>query len=222
MAERTTKRLKAIEFQNAIKEQLKERETIKRLEHERILLEERRQEDRVRKQMEAEQLRIETEQRKQQEKIEIEMKMQKAMKIAIEKARQEAEQEKARRRREVHLNLESFANERNDESDDDLNEAPKCEEPLNLVGEDERIEAIETPSTTMNISEPAIDDGEKILIGTPIKMKKKAIAKLNLSQNASAERVETPMTANQLNVNFKFCETMSHRVFYSDSLFNFS
>lgn len=201
MAERTTKRLKAIEFQNAIKEQLKERETIKRLEHERMLLEERRQEDRVRKQMEDEQMRVEAEQRKQQDKIDLEIKMQKAMKIAIEKARQEAELEKARRRRELHLNLESAANVHSDEIHVSIDES-KCEDALESGGRSDRIETVRTPSPAVDIVERTVDEDEKILIGTPIKMKKKAVAKSNLSQNASvaSDRVASPMMANQLNV----------------------
>lgn len=225
LAERTTKRLKAIEFQNAIKEQLRERETIKRLEHERILLEERRQEDRVRKQMEAEQIRVEAEQRKHQDKIETEIKKQMAMKIAIEKARQEAELEKARRRRESHLNLENVAtNECNDESNVSI-DVPKCEDAPESDNENGHIGAIETPSPTMDIDERHDDDGEKILIGTPIKMKKKTIAKLNLSQHANGKRVESPMATNQMNVKriyrIKYVahSVVSHFIFIS--IFNF-
>lgn len=201
LAERTTKRMKALEFQNAIKEQLKEREAIKRLEHERILLEERRQEDRVRKQMEAEQLRVEAEQRKQQDKIDSEIKKQKAMKMAIEKARQEAEIEKARRRRESHLNIESAANERNDESNASF-DAPEYGDAVESIFENGRT-AIEagTPSPTLHLGERVIDEGEKILIGTPIKMRKKTIAKSNAAQNENAERAESPMPPNQMNVN---------------------
>lgn len=199
MAERTSKRLKALEFQNAIKEQLKEREAIRRLEQERILLEERRQEDRVRKQMEAEQLRVEAEQRRQQDKIESEIKKQQAMKQAIEKARQEAELEKARRRREMHVNLESAAAERND-TNDGSKDVPKRADTSDAGNENGRIDAVGAPSPTMDIGgeQRLFDDGEKILIGTPIKMRKKTIAKLSLN----AERSESPTApANQLNVN---------------------
>lgn len=198
MAERTSKRLKALEFQNAIKEQLKEREAIRRLEQERILLEERRQEDRVRKQMEAEQLRVEAEQRRQQDKIESELKKQQAMKQAIEKARQEAELEKARRRREMHLNFESTATERNDVNDESI-DVPKRADTPEVANENGRFDAVGTPSPTMDIGgERLFDDGEKILIGTPIKMRKKTIAKLSLN----TERSESPTApANQLNVN---------------------
>lgn len=201
LAERTTKRMKAIEFQNAIKEQLKEREAIKRLEHERILLEERRQEDRVRKQMEAEQMRVEAEQLKQQDKIDSEIKKQKAMKMAIEKARLEAELEKARRRRESHMNTDSTAIERNDESNDSF-DAPKYEDGVDSEVENGRTETeAGTPSPTLHNGERVIDEGEKILIGTPIKMRKKTIAKLNASQSVNAERAESPMPPYQNKVN---------------------
>lgn len=198
LAERTTKRLKAIEFQNAIKEQLIEREAIKRLEHERMMLEERRQEDRARKQMEDEQLRVEAEQRKQQNKIEAEMKIQKAMKIAIEKARQEAELDKARRRRELHVT----SNERNGDVVNG-NDAPTCEDVLtsNVGNDDNAAAAASSPKMETNEC-VAVDDDEKILIGTPIKMKKKSIALLNLAPNSNAERAESPTIAPQANVNF--------------------
>lgn len=202
LAERKTKRMNTLEIQNAIKEQLEERETIKRLEHERILLEERRKEDRVRKQMEAEQLRVEAEQRKQQDKIESEIKKQKAMKMAIEKARQEAELEKSRRRRESHLNIESATNERKDESNASF-EPPKYEDEVESEVENGRTETeVETPLPTLHIGERVTDEGEKILIGTPIKMRKKTIAKLNVSHNVNADRTESPMPPNPLNVNY--------------------
>lgn len=176
--------MKALEFQNAIKEQLKERETIKRLEHERILLEERRQEDRVRKQMEMEKLRAEDEQRKQQDKMESEMRKQIAMKVAIEKARQEAELEKARRRRELHLNLETSVDASNEEEPRETSVRPTCDDIPKSN------DVVYAPPR-----EPSHDDGEKFLIGTPIKMRKKAIPKSPQPQNLTTEREPSPVAA---------------------------
>lgn len=164
LQERTTRRIKALELQNAIKAQVEERERLRKLELEKALLEERRQEEKLRQQMESNELRFEEEQRKTREKLEREQRKQEMMRLAIEKARQEAEMERAKRKRPVCVASECESPEPNDELQDDL-ATTRPKHPQSPV------------HTPRDDGEPDTDDGEKILIGTPIKMKKKTLNK---------------------------------------------
>lgn len=190
--------MKAIEFQNAIKEQLDTREENKRLEHERILLEERKREDCARQQLEAEQLRSEKKQREQQERIDIELKKQKVMQAAIEKARQEAEVERARKKRENHkiLNTVKLVDAGENIKQNDALVEPKTkisesitksvESNISLLEANTEIQSLlnVTDSNATNLA----DDEEQVLIGTPIKMKKKALS--NLKKSSAAESTD--------------------------------
>ncbi|XP_073968573.1 uncharacterized protein isoform X2 [Rhodnius prolixus] len=99
LAEREKKRQKALEQQNAIKQQLEEKERKKREEQERRLREERIEEERLRRHQELEIQRLEEEQRRAKEKEEKEERIAKAMREAIELAERTAREEKAKARR---------------------------------------------------------------------------------------------------------------------------
>lgn len=173
LAERATKRMKALELQNAIKEQLEEREKIKRQELEQSLIEQRKHEDRVRQQMEAERLHAEEELRKQQEKVENEQKRQEMMRVAIEKAQQEAELEKRRRKRENLLKLHDFPVEIYHQQQKSEADSPRQrKEP-----EENKVSDAQFNIHSNNLHTHRSEDDEKILIGTPIKMRKKISSK---------------------------------------------
>lgn len=170
LAERTTRRIKAIELQNAIKAQVEERERMRKMELEKTLLEERRQEEKLRQQMESNEQRYEEEQRKTREKLEREQRKQEMMRIAIEKARQEAEMEKAKKKRSICSNIEYETNEQSDEIHDDQ-ETTRTKIELSQSPD---IEAMTDENEDHHSNK---DDGEQILIGTPIRMRKKTLNK---------------------------------------------
>ncbi|XP_055703890.1 uncharacterized protein LOC129802239 [Phlebotomus papatasi] len=148
LEERANRRRKAMELQEAIKEQLKERERQKKWEKERRLREERLEEERMMRQMEMERARFEYEQRLQQEKLEKERKKHEMMRRAIVKAEMDAKVEKDRRKHKV------FHREPSPPPAREKEEAPADE-----------VEAKE-------IQEETVSAEEKVLIGTPIKLKK--------------------------------------------------
>ncbi|XP_039285545.1 coiled-coil domain-containing protein 66 [Nilaparvata lugens] len=86
LAEREIKRRKALEHQNAIRQQLEERERKRREEKEKRMLEERKADERMKKQQEMERKRLEDEQRRQKEKEEKEERKAQAMREALENA----------------------------------------------------------------------------------------------------------------------------------------
>lgn len=185
MAERQTRRLKALELQNAIRAQVEERERIKRMEHERTLLEDRRNEDRLRQQFESNDQRAEEEQRRYLEKMQRDQEKQEAMCIAIEKARQEAELEKAKKRM-LHIQVADDCAEldsgRNDKIENDVRQRSSdtnhsSDSAIQPNGSDESFgsKSFSTDSLIERGYDDDDDDGEKILIGTPIKMRKKTI-----------------------------------------------
>ncbi|KAF6203059.1 hypothetical protein GE061_003472 [Apolygus lucorum] len=98
-AEKERKRQKAIEHQNAIKQQLEEKEIKKRKEQERIAREEMLEEERLKRHHEIELLRLEEEKRRQKEKEEKDERVAKALREAIEIAEKKAKEERARARR---------------------------------------------------------------------------------------------------------------------------
>lgn len=183
LAERATKRLKAIELQNAIKEQLEEREKIKRMEDEKRHAEERAQEDRIRRQMLIEQERVEQEQRKQQDKLETERKKQEVMRLAIERAKQEAVIEKAKNKKNknVYSDHEEEDTRRLSIPSPKINNIDVQNSVVsNSLQENTDVEVRDAPKVVSSSSpateiERPIDDGEKILIGSPIRMRKKTV-----------------------------------------------
>lgn len=207
LAERANRRLKAIEFQNAIKEQLAERERLKHVEEEKRLMEERAQEDRIRKHLQIEQERVEEEQKKQQEKMEQERKRNEIMKDAIEKAKQAAVLEKLKRKRDNAVSV-VINNEIGTTEDVETpsivppNRLPALpfkpnaepqESPRVDVEPDEE-EAIKSelpkkvhPPVVDSHVVNNIDDGEKILIGSPIRLRKKTVNKSGLRKSSTHE-----------------------------------
>lgn len=210
--------MKALEFQNAIKEQLEERERLKQMEYERALLEERRHEDRIRKQIEINEQRVEEEQRRQKEKLENEQKKQEMMRAAIEKARLEAEMEKAKRKRVLHSltpltpppppTVKNDSNQSETSRRQDLDEMPVGTNAVKSQGEstnrsgyaqhnnDDNSTSSDGSNSPNEPNEP-IDDGEKILIGTPIRMRKKTINKATKALIATSNKDKVPAVASQ-------------------------
>lgn len=187
LAERTTRRIKALELQNAIKAQVEERERIRKMELEKTLMEERRQEEKLRQQMESNEQRYEEEQRKTREKLEREQRKQELMRIAIEKARQEAEMEKSKKKRSTIM-VESESTDHSDDMPDDQDITTT------------RTKAPQSPiNNKIEMDDPDTDDGEKILIGTPIKMRKKTLNKpqkvpLSARKEVSVQSDKEPTT----------------------------
>lgn len=219
LAERASRRLKAIEFQNAIKEQLEERERIKRVEEEKRLSEEREQDERIRKQMQIEQERVAQEQRRQQEKLELERKKGEIMRNAIEKAKQAAEEEKIRRKRDTTVHpataddipqrdtspIRSFEyttqieGERENKSNGNFTEQNKKIEDADEEQSNIQASIMDTnpasPCST-SIKSNAIDDDDKILIGSPIRMRKKTVNKPNKFAEIETAAAEPESTKN--------------------------
>lgn len=172
MAERTTKRIRALELQNAIKAQVEERERLRKLELEKSLLEERRIEENLRQQRESNEQRFEEEQRITREKFEREQRKQEMMRMAIEKARQEAELERSRKKRLSFATSECETPRPNEEQ---KLETPTVDDMRNK----NRIEVSNSPIPIETDDAHDSEDDEKILIGTPIRMRKKTLNKGN-------------------------------------------
>lgn len=94
LMERERKRQKALELQNAIKQQLEEKELKKKQDRERKLREEAEEEDRIRKEQEQEKRRVEEEERLLKEKKEKEKQRTQAMHEALQNAEKEAKEKK--------------------------------------------------------------------------------------------------------------------------------
>ena len=181
LAERENKRRKAMELQNAIKEQLRERENIKKIEKEKQWQQEKMEEERITKQMELERQRLEIERQLQNVNLQNEKKRQESMRLALEKASSEAQFDRERKKRD-----RAIAN-----SLDETIIIQKVGEKTGIFIEDVQkltsekhstIDYIESETETIsqNINqqqqqeyEDNEDDGETMLIGTPIKLKKK-------------------------------------------------
>ncbi|XP_048514861.1 zinc finger CCCH domain-containing protein 13 [Athalia rosae] len=99
MHERESKRQKALELQNAIKDQLEERERRRKEEKQRRLMEERAEEDRIKREQKEEKQRFEEEQRRHKEKEDAKHKKLEAMRQVLEAAERLAKEEKQSRRR---------------------------------------------------------------------------------------------------------------------------
>lgn len=172
MAEREDKRRKAMELQEAIKEQLKERELMKKIEKEKRLKEEKMEEDRLKKQMELEKERLKLEKQLQMEKQENEKRKQEAMKLALEKAELDAKLLRDRKKRERALsnqaNLDEIISIEKHGNETEI-VMDGCQKKENDVADKMSKLSVNSQST----GKEDIDDGETILIGTPIKLKKK-------------------------------------------------
>lgn len=98
-AEREKKRQKALELQNAIKQQLEEREIKRKQDREKKLREEAEEEERIRREQEIERQRVEEEHKMINEKKEREKKRNQAMQEALENAEKAAKLEKQKHHR---------------------------------------------------------------------------------------------------------------------------
>lgn len=101
LAERVGRRRKAMELQEAIKEQLMEQERMKKWEKEKRIQEDLLAEEKLMQQIEAERQRLEYEARMREEKLQNERRKAEIMRLAVEKAELEAKIEKDKRR--MHL-----------------------------------------------------------------------------------------------------------------------
>ncbi|XP_035445324.2 ras guanine nucleotide exchange factor R isoform X2 [Spodoptera frugiperda] len=110
-AQRENKRLKALELQSAILNQLEDREKRRQEERERQLREERLEELRIQRQQEEDRLRLEEERRKLEEKQLMEQKKLDTLKRALEDAERKAKLEKEKRfsfhKRNVNTNADN-------------------------------------------------------------------------------------------------------------------
>lgn len=178
LAEREEKRRKAMELQQAIKMQLEERENMRKFEKEKQYQQERLEEERHAKQMEIERRQLEKEQKIQNEKLENERKREEAMKRALEKAAMDAKIEKDKKRRERSMALQNSLDETI--SIQKIGERTEifiegCQKEMVRATPVKNLEiqrALSPVKNTQNIENDE-DDGETILIGTPIKLKKK-------------------------------------------------
>lgn len=191
LAERESKRRKAMELQQAIKEQLQERENLKRLEKEKQYQLDKMEEERLAKQVDMDRKRVEYEQNIQFEKLESERKRAEVMRKALEKAALEAQMDKEKRRREKYAmqntidetisiqkigeKTEIFIDQKPPRLDN--NTAKMKNFLMNKIKESisESSTVPQTPAAESNFDddEEEEDDGETVLIGTPIKLKKK-------------------------------------------------
>ena len=194
LLERENKRRKAMELQDAIKDQLRERELQKKIEKENKIREEKIEEARLNKQMQLEHERLQKEQNTQQEKLNNERKKQEVMKQALERATLEAQAEREKRKREKTLASqasldETISIERTGERTEIFMDG--CEKSQEIRDEwkvynnqfrcflgsyfkktfQEQSQSPGNLSLQPNIGED--EDGETVLIGTPIKLKKK-------------------------------------------------
>lgn len=129
-AQRENKRLKALELQSAILNQLEDREKRRIEERERKLREERLEELRIQRQQEEDRLKLEEEKRKNEEKQLQEQRKLEALKKALEDAERTARQEKEKRFTCLKKHLNSSAN--NDikvKVDDNISETASNMEP---------------------------------------------------------------------------------------------
>lgn len=200
LAERTTKRIKALELQKAIKAQVEERERLRKLELEKSLLEERQQEENLRQQIESSEQRFEEEQRKAREKSERDQRKQEMMRIAIEKARQDAEMERKKKRSACA----SAVDDDDDNGDQECHNERLPEHEKSTINESEIL-----PKSPIHlkadVNEKDVDDGEQILIGTPIKMRKKTLNKtykipVSAKKEVPVQSDREPATAPETNV----------------------
>ncbi|XP_070168627.1 myb-like protein X [Polyergus mexicanus] len=132
LQEREARRQKALELQNAIKQQLDEKDRQRKEEKERRMKEERLEDERIRQEREKERERFEEEQRILREKEAAKLKKAQAMREVLEAAERLAKEErKKRRKRDGHTNEDTDAmiqssNESNATIDVDTREEENC------------------------------------------------------------------------------------------------
>ncbi|XP_063995003.1 uncharacterized protein LOC135172683 isoform X2 [Diachasmimorpha longicaudata] len=119
LQEREAKRQKALELQNAIKQQLEEKDRKRREEREQKLREEREEEERIKRERNKENERFEEEQRRLKDKEDAKLKKEVAMREILETAERIAREEKRQKR------------QRDDASDVERFNAPEPRETIN-------------------------------------------------------------------------------------------
>ncbi|KAG8222442.1 hypothetical protein J437_LFUL002177, partial [Ladona fulva] len=151
IVERELRRLKAMELQKAIRQQLEEREKKRILEKEQRLKEEKALEERSRKLHEEERQRKEEEERKHREKEELERKKDEVMREALEAAEQDAQKQRKKRSLRQH---EVKVNE------EDIN---KTHSEVNILLPDDHMSNYTTSPC------PAAMEGSPAIISQPVK-----------------------------------------------------
>ncbi|KAL6438553.1 hypothetical protein ACFW04_004550 [Cataglyphis niger] len=132
LQERETRRQKALELQNAIKQQLEEKDRQRKEEKERRMKEEKMEDERIRREREKERERFEEEQRILREKEAAKLKKAQAMREVLEAAERLAKEErKNRRKRSGHTNEDTdvmmqSSNESNVAIGVDIREEENC------------------------------------------------------------------------------------------------
>ena len=180
IAEREAKRRIAKELQQAIKYQLQERENLKKMEKERQYQSERLEEEMLARQIEAEMKRVEAEQKIQFEKIENDRKKSEAMRKALEKATLEAQINRQKKRREkvaIQTAIDETISIQKTEKKTEIfidNQSRSGFSTSKVQENSDRSTISHTPNPESNVDKEDDDhDGETVLIGTPIKLKKK-------------------------------------------------
>ncbi|KAK0162252.1 hypothetical protein PV327_008604 [Microctonus hyperodae] len=108
LIERETRRQKALELQNAIKQQLLEKDKKRKEEREQKIREELEEEERIKRERDAEKQRFEEEQRRLREKEEAKLKKEEAMREILETAERIAKEKKRQRRQRDDYNDENI------------------------------------------------------------------------------------------------------------------
>nr|XP_037869792.1 uncharacterized protein LOC105842926 isoform X2 [Bombyx mori] len=131
-AQRESKRIKALELQTAILNQLEEREKCRQEEKERKLKEEKLEELRMLRQQEQDRNRLEEEKRRHEEKQLMEQKKLEALKKALDDAEKKAKQEKEKRFTNIR---KMFSINADSEKKDNCIEATTAETPSQCTAE---------------------------------------------------------------------------------------
>uniref|UniRef100_A0A2S2Q2A8 CCDC66 domain-containing protein n=1 Tax=Sipha flava TaxID=143950 RepID=A0A2S2Q2A8_9HEMI len=147
LAAREIKRQKAIELQEAIKQQLRERQLKKREEIEKKKQDDLAEERRIQKQQEIERKRLEDEFRRQREKELCDERKAKAMQEVLENAQKQAKEDKSKNMQKKRQNQDEI----------------KEEIPEKVVGSnDEHITCSELPTREQNVSELPVEQLKEI------------------------------------------------------------
>ncbi|XP_018399851.1 PREDICTED: trichohyalin [Cyphomyrmex costatus] len=147
LQEREMKRQKALELQNAIKQQLEEKDKQRKEEKERRMREEMLEEERIRRERERDQARFEEEQRIIREKEEAKLRKAQAMREVLEAAERLAKEDrKNRRKREEHTNEDTdIVPQSSNESNMVANTSDKLEENNCLQAQKQSANLIDHP-----------------------------------------------------------------------------
>lgn len=191
--------MRALEFQTAIKEQLAERERHRLAEREQRARDERRHEELLQRQLEAERNAFEVQVRQQREQHEAEQRRQETMRAALQRAEEEARAEREKRKRERGLVLAAAAAEK---------AAAEERSAVTAAGkkdEEERKEYldngmyVEKSLNKKNVTETAKLDEKNFLIGSPINMRKPMLLQSSVKPKTTPfdEREEIPINVKQ-------------------------